>query len=189
MRSAHPAPVAGHEYPGKRGLAPVVPDDGEASRPGVEAMLAAEQPGELGRGMEAVAHAHRVHVEHVLASRNDVASRVDAGENRSLHAFVTPLDPHEDVPVEHWDAAAYEGREVPEAPSDEARGVAKRGQHRLGAGGGRGGGFRDRHHRDASRRELARHLEVERPIAGDEYPVPPARPGRRGRGSGPRRWS
>ena len=184
VRSAHRAPVAGHEYPGKRGLAPVVPDDGEASRPGVEAMLAAEQPGELGRGMEAVAHAHRVHIEHALASRNDIASRVDAGENRSLHVFVTPLDPHEDVPVEHRDAAAYEGREVPEAPSDELGRTAKRGECRPRPGGRRGGGFRNRRHLDASRGELARHLEVERPIAGDEHPFPRRDPVGAGEGLG-----
>ena len=170
VRSAHASPVARHEDPGKGSLRLVVPDNLEASPAGVPAMLAAEEPRELGRGMEAVAHAHRVHVEGPLAPRFDVAVRVDPGEDGSPHPFVVVFDPDEDVPMEHRNAPACKGRAVADPPYDEFRRVAERGKHRPRPDNGRRRRLGHRHDFDPSRRKLARHLEVERPVAGDEHP-------------------
>ena len=170
VRSAHSRSIAGHEYAGEGGLRVVVPDDREAPHIGVPAMLAAEEPRELGRGMEAVSHAHRVHVEGPLAPRFDVAVRVDPGEDGSPHPFVVVFDPDEDVPMEHRNAPARKGRAVADPPYDEFRRVAERGKHRPRPDNGRRRRLGHRHDFDPSRRKLARHLEVERPVAGDEHP-------------------
>ena len=82
VRPAHAPTVAGNEYAGEGGLRLVVADDRKAARVGVPAVVAAEEPRELGRGMEAVSRAHRVHVEGPPAPRDGASPRVDAGEGR-----------------------------------------------------------------------------------------------------------
>ena len=170
MRTPHSCSVAGHEYSAEGRLRVVVPDDREASRAGVPAMLAPEEARELGRGVEAVPHAHRIHLEGPLTPRDDVAVRLDASEDGSPHALVVTLCPHEYVPVEHWNAAARESGPVRDPPPDESRRVAERGEGRPRAGVRGRSRLRNRRHFHPSRRELARHLEIERPVARDEDP-------------------
>ena len=72
--------------------------------------------------------------------------------------------------MEHRNAPACKGRAVADPPYDEFRRVAERGEHRPRPDNGRRRGLGHRHDLDPARRKLARHLEVERPVAGDEHP-------------------
>ena len=141
----------------------------------VPAVVAAKEPGELGRGMEAVAGAHRVHVEGPLASRDGVSARVDAGEDGSPHPLVVvALDPNENVPVEHRNAAAREGGAIRDSLPDEPRSVAKRGKGRAGPGppAAEPSPLPPSTSTPPAASSHA-HLEVERPVAGDEHPRAP----------------
>ena len=135
--------------------------------------------------MEAVSRAHRIYVEGPLGACNGVSAPVDAGEDGSSHPlFIVALDPNEDVPVKHRNAAAREGGAVRDSLPEKPRSVAKRGKGRAGSGRRRRSRLRHRHHLDPSRHELARHLEIERPVAGDEHPRARGHPIRAGQGLG-----